>query len=148
LALDQGQRNPSAPVSEPAFGQCRLRKFWGPDAIPIPGPPCRSEPRRQGDEAARLELAQQIATGNFSKKAVGLAPIPDSAKPAGKVRATVLSLLDDEFADSLEILGPDPPPPDAQFLCHSVIVAKGTTRRQNYFRTQYDEHLRSPLAKP
>jgi hypothetical protein len=45
---------------------------------------------------------------------------PDSAKAAGNVRAAALSLLNDEFADSLEIIGPDPPPPDAQLLCHGL----------------------------
>jgi hypothetical protein len=93
-------------------------------------------------------LAQQITTGNFSETAVGLAPIPDSAKAAGNVRAAALSLLNDEFADPLEIFGPNPPPADDQFLCHGVIVAKGMTRRQNDFRPNDDEYSASPLAKP
>jgi hypothetical protein len=67
---------------------------------------------REFDEVSRLELAQQIATGNFSEAAVGLAPIPDVAKPTGYVSATARSLLKDEVADPLKIFGPDPPPPD------------------------------------
>jgi hypothetical protein len=106
------------------------------------------EHRRELDQASRLELAQQIATGNFSETAVGLAPIPEAAEAAGKVRASALSLLDDECAYPLEIFGPNPPSADNQFLCHGVIVAKGMRRRQNYFRPNDDEHSGSPLAKP
>jgi hypothetical protein len=100
------------------------------------------------DQASRLELAQQIATGNFSETAVGLAPIPGSAKVPGMVRAAALSLLNHEFADPLQIVGSDPPSADDQFRCHGVIVAKEMTRRQNYFRPNDDEHSGSPLPKP
>ena len=103
---------------------------------------------REFDEVSRLELAQQIATGNFAEMAVGLAPIPELAKPTGDVSATARSLLKDEVANPLEIFGLNSPPPDDKFMCHGVIVAKGTRRRQNYFRKNCGELSGSPPAKP